>query len=526
MAKNQIKLIQRSLSKKFFLKSLWIKNKQFIIISFLIILLSGFLRFHDITKLQVFTADEEYQTTLAMTIVKNFHIIWIGVGASDTGFYLGPLWTYLTALLLHISIGDPEIFGYAAGLLGVITTGLIIIVGYKMFSFKIGILSGLLYATLPLIVYFDQKYWNVSLVPFLSLSMLFAIYLSNKFKIAWLFVALLLGLILNVHLSLIPLGLIALIVFIQQRDYLNSKILISAVLLFLVVTSPLILFDYFHDGSNIKTPIRMLSMISNSPYRIDPTSHSELLFKMMSRLWYLNPYSSNSDEVLIDCEDTPFFGNLNIIVPSSRTKGNAFITVACAVAIVWFLCRKKTWKNRQETLLASAILLLLLSYLFYPGAAHQYYLLGIFPLLIFLLCILVFSLKAPLKYIAFILVFAISITGIFTILNVNDNYGLSNKKTLIQKVMTNVKDETFELRDYGMCHQYEGWRYLFSVYGKVPTRSSTDNNLGWLYPSEISKDKVRYLVIMAEKKVPVNFNTKKATVFYQGGFSAYIFKNF
>jgi hypothetical protein len=39
--------------------------------------LAAFLRFHNLPHLFIFGTDEEYQTNLAQTIIKDFHIIWI-----------------------------------------------------------------------------------------------------------------------------------------------------------------------------------------------------------------------------------------------------------------------------------------------------------------------------------------------------------------------------------------------------------------------------------------------------------------
>src|SRR3989344_5462278 len=157
---------------KFLLKS----RNLYILSLVLIIVLSAFLRFHNLPQLFIVSIDEEYQATLAQTIVQHFHIIWIGVSAANLDFYLGPFWTYFTALWLFLSKGDPLITGYISSVIGVLTTILVFIVGLRLFNPRVGLIASLLYACLPLMVYFDQKYWNPSPVPFLSLLIVLAIY--------------------------------------------------------------------------------------------------------------------------------------------------------------------------------------------------------------------------------------------------------------------------------------------------------------------------------------------------------------
>ena len=101
--------------------------KKNLMIGFVIFLIALSLRVYRLESRYQFGLDEEYQATLAMTIVDDFHPIWIGVSASDTGFYLGPYWTYLTALLLKISNGDVLITAYFAALVGSITAVVIFV---------------------------------------------------------------------------------------------------------------------------------------------------------------------------------------------------------------------------------------------------------------------------------------------------------------------------------------------------------------------------------------------------------------
>ncbi len=155
------------------------RNKKTLLLLLFILTLSVVLRFWRISDLMVFRLDQEHQVSLAMPIVKDFHIIWIGVSASNLNFYLGPFWVYFTSFWLFISKGNPLITAYVASFIGVLTTFFIFLIGKEIFGKKVGLIASFLYATLPLVVFYDRIYWNVTLVPLLTILLFYSIY---KFK--------------------------------------------------------------------------------------------------------------------------------------------------------------------------------------------------------------------------------------------------------------------------------------------------------------------------------------------------------
>ena len=99
--------------------------------------------------------------------------------------------------------------------------------------------------------------------------------------------------------------------------------------------------------------------------------------------------------------------------------------------------------------------------------------------------------------------------GIFSVLTAYNPYGLSVKKEIVSSVMSKIGNKTYELNEEGVCHKYEGWRYLFATYGKAPERSNIDSNFGWLYPNEIHNGPVNYSVtITGHDTNPLGFSTQ------------------
>ncbi len=498
---------------------------SYLLIVFLILLISLFLRFYNLPQSFVFAGDEEYQATLAQTIVSDFHIIWVGVNAAHLGFYLGPYWTYFTAFWLWLSNGNPLITGFISSIIGVSTTLLIIYTGSTLFNQKIGIIAGLLYATLPLMIYFDQKYWNPTLVPFLSLLVLLSLYKLKQNPNWAILLALAGGLIFHTHLSLVPLLFLIPFWIKSKKIKLPKKSFILSLIIFLIMLFPLIAFDYFHKGSNITTPLRFNEISSNPVNKVNPTHHFQALFQSMGRIWYLKPFGNNSDEVITSCTSVSRLDALNIVDKISKRTTPPFLLSLFGIGIlIIFLFHKLTWHQSNTRLLALFILSIIFFFLLFPGAAFEYYLLGIFPLILFLPGILMEYFN-KLKYPLILAVITASTLGVFTILTNNPEFGLEVKKSLIQKTLSVIDDETFELKQTGICHFYEGWRYLFVINGKIPQKSDSDLGLGWLYPTEVSTETAKYSIVLSEERAPLNFDISLATIIPSGGFKAYIFKN-
>lgn len=446
-------------------------SKKIWIISLFVTLLALALRVYHLNQLYVFGADEEYQVNIAMTLVRDFHLIWIGVSAANTGFYLGPFWSYFTYIWLLLFHGDPLSTAYVAAFLGAFTTCVIFYVGWKMFSLRVGIVASILYACLPLIVFFDQKYWNPSATPLLSVVMIYSLYRSGDNQRYWLLFALSFGLVFHVHLSLVPFILLAVY---QIKRGINKIILVQSIIIFLLVVSPLIVFDYFHKWSNITTPLR-LGQIALSQHE-SSLAKIKVLSESVMRIWYLPPFSINANEILSAC--------------SKYRSSPSIFALPFLLSIIIFFIKKQTWLQENSRILSCSIILISLSFILFPGRKDEYYLLGLFPLLLFIPALLWN------KYLILILTLVISILGISGIVTAYNPYGLETKKQIISKVMSTIGKEPYSLEEQGECHQYEGWRYLFTTYGRQPERSSIDSVFGWLYAEQIHDTPVKYSVII------------------------------
>lgn len=491
----------------------------------LIIILSALLRFNNLSSIYVFNFDEEYQATYAWTLVKDFHPIWIGVSSSFLDFYLGPYFTYFTAFLLKISNGDPMLTAYFAAFLGILTTAATFFIGWKIFNLTTGAVSSLLYATLPLTTFFDQKYWNTMFTPIIAILLFLTLYLVKKSVWFWVAFAALFGIILETHLEPVPLLLIGIWYFLKNKVWKNIKVLFVCILVFLLFYWPLIVFDLKHNFSNITSFTRLGRGLSESKITFDPKVKLLSIFDTMGRFWYLQPGNPNADEINFACNSLtvkPEFKNV-VGKYSQRTNAPVFLSMLTLILLLLFLVN--IGKKQEYKLLAVILSVGFFSFIIYPGASSEYYTLSILVLFTFVPGILISRLNKNYQRLLLILVIIVCLFGINTVMKTSNEFSLAPKRIIINKVMNIVGNESFSIEGRGICHNYEGWRYLFKVYGRVPSQSYTDKNLGWLYPQEISTQPPTYTIILSEDRIPLTEDLSSLQSIKEGGYRAYIRKN-
>lgn len=495
-------------------------------VTFIIFILALFLRTYNLENLFVFTIDEEYLFTQAQTIVEDFHLIWIGLSVS-VGFYMGPLMTYITALLIYL-FKDPVAGGYLAAFIGSVTATTVFLVGRSLFNSKVGVVAGLLYAGLPLVIFYDQRFWNNTPIPLISLLLFYSLYKAIKNPKWWIMFSFLSGLVFHTNLTLFPYLIVGALLFLLHFKKISLKIILISVFFFLLVYSPLLVFDYFHNWSNITSPFRFRSESVYKDNTTEINKHAKALFNFLGRFYYLNIGSINVDENHWGC--TSVSGNN---VPSYRDKYSTYtnpplvISFASLGLIIFFLISKNTWKDSKKRLLGVMILLFVGFFLIFPGGALEYYLLPIFSLLPFIPALVISNFKGIKKYIGYSFLIIVLTYAIFVVINSDSQLGIGSQKRIIEKVLNVVNDKNFELQEKGECRGYAGWRYLFTIYGKTPVKSSIDSTFGWLYKDKMSENpNVKYTVIVFENRaVSIEKLNNIVAEFEEGGFKAYVITN-
>lgn len=484
--------------------------KPYSVLLIFIFLLAIFLRFWKIPEFFGFHFDEEYQALLAWEQVKNFHPIWIGVSASNVNFYLGPGFTYLNAFLFWLSKGDPIILAYFSAFWGIVTILSIYIVTKEIFSQKIAIFASIFYAFSSFIMYYDRRFWNDTPIPFVSIWMFYSLMKAKKDP-RWLILSfILIATSLHIHLSLLMFWPIIIFVIIKNFRKIKLSSWFFMIISYIIIVSPLIVFDINHNFDNLLMPLRYFQKIGSSSYFSNILFNSKQLFKTLGKIWFLKLFANMQEEH-------------GIGIHRLTTPPRTILSVLSLIILFWFF--KESYKKKSYQLLSLILLSFNFISIFYPGELCDHFLLSFITL--FFVATGVFFSQLP-KFICLpIITIFIVANSLIIFTTTQEQYGLLTRKNLIKKLMPYISNQSFYLEtispDKRKYHSSGGWRYLFKAYGKTPAQSHADDFFGWIYPDEISKEKPKLRVVISEYEAKLK--EKPMAKFQSGVYYGYILKN-
>lgn len=481
---------------------------------FLVFAAAALLRFWRVGDFFTFNFDEEYQANLAWSLVKNFHIKWIGVSASNVNYYLGPGFTYLNWFLFKLSSGDPVILGYFSTIWGLITMGSLYYVTKEVYGKRAALFAALIYGCSAFIMFFDRRFWNPTPIPFLSIWLFYSLVMSYKNTKWFILTAFLFSIFFHIHLSLMLfVPVIAFVVFRNIKKISVKTVGISA-LLYLVITSPLLVYDLVHNFDNLLAPIRFLNADTelNQSFNYARTLvHLNTFLSVLGKIWFTRFNTNIQEEHTLGPH-----GNLSM--------GQPFFILVSVVMLLWFVW--KNYKQLSSRILLAMIGIIAVGFIFYPGSQAEYFMLG----MIALLPIVIGNVlaKIPVKISALIGIIFVIVNGAIIFSSTQANYGLTVRKAMVKEMMKGVGDKTFYLETVGKdprkYHGYGGWRHLFRVYGRTPTQSHADEFFGWIFPEELTNEKPKLRVVISED-MPYKSNKKPLHQFRSGAFYGYTFNN-
>lgn len=241
----------------------FIKNNklEFILIS-LVIILALFLRLYRIGDFMTFLGDEGRDVRIVRDLITKGNLVFIGPQTSIGNMYLGPLYYYMMAPALLLSCLNPVGPAVMIALLSTLTVFLTYYLGRKWFGKWSGLIAGLLYAVSPVAIIYSRSSWNPNPMPLFALLCVWGIYevWKNK-KLSWLpfigifFAAALqmhyLGLLLAPTLGLYWIFTLKDIKLDKKKKSVFVKNTLLAIFLFLLLMSPLLLFDIKHNWMNL-----------------------------------------------------------------------------------------------------------------------------------------------------------------------------------------------------------------------------------------------------------------------------------
>jgi hypothetical protein len=395
------------------------KNLLFII---LILALALFLRLYNISSGMTFIGDQGWFYLSARDLLINGKIPLVGITSSHTWLHQGPLWTYLLSLSLLVFRFNPVAGGYLTTLFGVLTTFLMYSLGKKMFSTRIGVISALLYAVSPLIIFFDRMPFDPSPIPFFTIIYLYALYKWIKgniryFPIILLSIAILYNLELATFTLVFPFVLIFAYGFFKKKTWvtglLDKKIVAYSVILPLLIMFPVIVYDFSHG---FKQTVVFLGWTIYKPFSF-----------------------------LIKRSSAGILANLNVMANFALNNIQSLIfklNAIAALCILAFSLGNLLWTTFKKREIAKILLLLLLVISLAGVAINQTpsdaYLPIIFPFVIFSVGIFFdFLLNFKyLKYLSIFLLLVILVVNIFLAFKQDQATEFKNRMLVVDKIIS------------------------------------------------------------------------------------------
>jgi 4-amino-4-deoxy-L-arabinose transferase-like glycosyltransferase len=227
-----------------------------------IIIVGAFCRLYKIDQYMTFLGDEGRDAIIVRRIFTELHPPLIGPGTSVGNMYLGPLYYYMMALPLLIAGFSPVGPAVMIAILGVATITFVWWTGRSWFNKTAGLISAGLYAISPVVIYYSRSSWNPNIMPFFALLSIYSIWKvwrENQFN--WLIVlAASFAFVLQSHylgILLIPTVLIFwVLTYLKARESKQAEVFIKksiiGLITFLVLMSPLFIFDLRHNFMNAK----------------------------------------------------------------------------------------------------------------------------------------------------------------------------------------------------------------------------------------------------------------------------------
>ena len=437
----------------------WIKNNptEFWILA-AILLVGAFFRIFKIDQYMTFLGDEGRDVILVRRIFTELHPPLIGPGTSVGGMYLGPLYYYLMAIPLLIAGFSPVGPAVMVALLGVTTIAFIWWITRLWFGKLAGIIAATLYAISPTAIIFSHSSWNPNIMPFFALLSMYSIWkVWSQENTNWLpILGISLAFTLQSHylgLLIIPTLIIFWLLALKKfRKKKLSKLFIKksvfGLACFLVLMSPLLIFDFRHDFMNVKAINKFI----------------------------VERQTNFSSSPGIAVSQIPEIFNLinKSLIAGKNSIAAAISSITIAVGMLYLLLknytRQKNFKIKGEYwLLLSWLIFGLVGLGLYKQSIYDHYLGFLFPVPFILMGVIISQLLSK-NFILKIIGVAFLIYLIVINLNGNPfrkepNNLMRRSKNVSRLVLNNVDGKPFNLAVIAKNNYEDGYRYFLELWG-------------------------------------------------------------
>lgn len=475
----------------------------------LVIGISFFFRFYNLSSLFNFSLDEEVIAFHVRRIATAQHFPAIGVNAAGTGLYLGPLYFYAAAPFFVLLNNQALAGAVFASTLGVATTVALYWMGLTLFSRRVGAIMSLLHATSLPLALFERKFFNPTPMTLVIALIFVALHkLSQKdlksskpFRVKYaILLGALLGLLFHINLSL--LWLIPFVfVWLTFKAQVTRLEFCALYLSLFFLLAPLLVFELRHDWLQLRALGDLIQGAKNLESPEIPY-YWGFPFTLPAKLLLMKLSSTNISAELETC---------------AQAIKNSFHWFGIAVASISGVFAPKAFKHRSVQLLVTGALFGLASLLIYPGRVQEYY---AFSLAVPALGLIAFGLDTLDKrtHVGVIIgVLSILVVANFwQLINLKHPYGLEAKNRATQEIISKTQSRNYTLDETGNSCSGYGLVYLLHTEDHAPALSFADPIIAWLYDEKnkpIEQEDIDVTARFESNKITIETNAAESRSF-------------
>lgn len=454
-----------------------------------------------------FTYDEEVFAFVGKRMWVNNHIPLIG-GVTPMHVHVAPYFYWFSGFLLGLGRFDPLVWGVAAAAVAGVTIFTLYVAGKKLFSSRVGLIAVFLYVFSFSQNVYDRHWWGIALDGLWGLLVLLGLHglLRGSKKSIWYLIPVFF-LAIHADLSTLVVYLIVALIlgfaYIQPRLFQvksETKLLLKKtglILALVIITSltPLIIFDLRHEFSNLRGIIQYIEEVKAGRQGNVPRSVGDTLF-FLPRVLTRSLYVFGEPDLATQYSYCKQYAQGKLeAVPSVA----AIVIVGMVVTALWLGLRRKEQRTSYLLLLflfASTYIGIFIYGVIFRGDLFDHYVVTLIAPFYLLVATLIdrFWHRRSIWIVAAVLFLVINLRQLA---DSSHRFGYADKKKAVNWAIATISDEPFSLDVIGDCFRYNGYRYLFFLYGKEPAKSYVDANFSYLYDRPPASEHPQKLVVIA-----------------------------
>jgi 4-amino-4-deoxy-L-arabinose transferase-like glycosyltransferase len=417
-------------------------NKASLIV-LIILLVAFFLRTFNLGNSMTFIGDQGWFYLSARDMLVSGKIPLVGIASSHVWLHQGPLWTYMLAVVLWLSKFNPVSGAYLTAGFGTAATFLMYWLGREMFSRKVGLIAALLYATSPLIIFFDRMAFDPSPIPFFTILYLFALYKWIKGNVYFFpLILMLLAILYNLELATFALVFAFVLLFAYGfwkkkhwvKELVNKKIIVLSLSLPILIMLPVVIYDFSHG---FKQTVVFLGWTLYKPFS------------------FLIKHSASNPSFGFPAIINFIGATLQKLIFNQSLTISVLIFSLAMIALIFSI--KKT--RSVSKILLAFLLLISLGGILVNQATSDAYLPILFPFVIFSVAIL-FAQISKVKQFSYLLIPAlllIVLLNFYAVFRNDQTTEFKNRLTATEKIIKLANNQRYNLIGRGGGSQFESF---------------------------------------------------------------------